>query len=219
MHIEFLVEDQSGKVMLECLVPKLLGEGHTFQIHAYKGIGRIPRGMTSAADANRRILLDQLPRLLAGYGRTFHGYGEDYRAAVVVVCDLDDRDLDTFINELREVALKASPRPQTEFGIAIEEVEAWFLGDRAALLAAYPKAKIAVLNSYKQDSICGTWELLADSIYPGGSGALKKQGFQGIGSEKSRWARAITLHMNPAVNVSLSFRQFAKILEDSIRST
>ena len=36
-----------------------------------------------------------------------------------------------------------NPRPRTLFRIAIEESEAWLLGDRAALKAAYPSAREA----------------------------------------------------------------------------
>lgn len=46
MHIEILVEDSSGKKLLEALLPKLLGvhgEAHTWNMHSYKGIGHIPK--------------------------------------------------------------------------------------------------------------------------------------------------------------------------------
>ena len=33
MHLEILVEDQSGKTALEVLVPKIVGNDHTFNIH------------------------------------------------------------------------------------------------------------------------------------------------------------------------------------------
>lgn len=45
MHIEILVEDRSGEKLLQALLPKLmgpLGDPHTWRLHAYKGIGRIP---------------------------------------------------------------------------------------------------------------------------------------------------------------------------------
>ena len=42
MHFEILVEDQSGQKTLENIVPKMIGEKHTYKIHWYKGIGRIP---------------------------------------------------------------------------------------------------------------------------------------------------------------------------------
>ena len=73
MHIEVLVEDSSGEKLLTQLLPKILGnqgEPHTWRLKAYKGIGRIPQGLTAKADPAKRILLDQLPRLLQGYGKT-----------------------------------------------------------------------------------------------------------------------------------------------------
>ena len=67
MHIEVLTEDSSGKVLLEHLLPKLIGpngEPHSWRVTDYRGIGRIPPGMKSG-DPAKRILLDQLvaPRL------------------------------------------------------------------------------------------------------------------------------------------------------------
>ena len=69
MHFEVLVEDASGKRALDILIPKMLGCEHTFKVTEYRGIGRIPRNLKSVTDAGKRILLDQLPRLLKGYGR------------------------------------------------------------------------------------------------------------------------------------------------------
>jgi hypothetical protein len=55
MHFEILVEDISGKTALEILVTKIINtEQHTFNIHAYKGIGHIPQGLKSTSDANKR---------------------------------------------------------------------------------------------------------------------------------------------------------------------
>ena len=48
--------------------------------------------------------------------------------------------------------------------MAIEEGEAWLLGDIPAIQSVYPNAKNAVLNGYENDSICGTWEKLADAV-------------------------------------------------------
>ena len=47
MHFEFLTEDQSSARAMEILVPKLLGTEHTFRMHPYKGIGRIPKAVLS----------------------------------------------------------------------------------------------------------------------------------------------------------------------------
>jgi hypothetical protein len=78
MHLEILVEDQSGKKALEILVPKIINNNHTFKIHAYKGIGRISKKLSGNIDASKRILLDCLPKLLKGYGKTFSDYPENY---------------------------------------------------------------------------------------------------------------------------------------------
>ncbi len=88
MHFEILVEDQSGKKLLEILVPKIIGEDHTINIHSYKGIGHIPKNLGNNSDAGKRLLLDQLPKLLRGYGKTFANYPDDYPATVILVCDL-----------------------------------------------------------------------------------------------------------------------------------
>lgn len=69
-------------------------------------------------------------------------------------------------------------------------MEAWYLGDRNALLRAYPRAKKEVLNRYVQDSICDTWELLADALYAGGSASIKKAGWPLPGQVASLAARA-----------------------------
>lgn len=208
MHIEILVEDTSGKKALDILVPKIIGNRHTFKVTAYRGVGRIPRNLRSVVDARKRILLDRLPRLLAGYGRTFAQYPEGYRATVVVVCDLDDKCLKEFRQELLAVLNACNPQPETRFCIAVEEGEAWLLGDIAAVKTAYPGARDDVLDRYENDSICGTWELLADAVYAGGSGELKKKGFQAVGKEKSAWSEKIVPLMDVEANGSPSFQYF-----------
>lgn len=208
MHFEILVEDRSGKRMLEILVPKIIGGDHTFTVHAYKGIGRIPQGLRGSSEPRKRILLDQLPKLLNGYGRTFANYPPGYPAAVIVICDLDDRCQKKFRHELQDLLLRCRYQPETHFCFAIEEGEAWFLGDLSAVKAAYPHAKEQILNHYCPDSICGTWEKLADAVYPGGSKKLLEQGWQAVGREKSLWSQKIAPHMNIDVNQSPSFCYF-----------
>ena len=95
MHFEVLVEYRSGKRALDILFAKIINDPHTFRVIPYRGIGHVPKGLKSGSDASKRLLLDQLPRLLRGYGRTFRGY-QNYPAAVIVVCDLDDRCLKEF---------------------------------------------------------------------------------------------------------------------------
>lgn len=210
MHFEFLTEDQSSGKSMEILIPKLLGNEITFRIHPYKGIGRISKNLRPKSDANKRILLDQLPKILRGYGHTPHS------GIIVIICDLDDKDKQQFLSELQGVLTTCEPKPQTLFCLAIEEFEAWYLGDLNAIRKAYPYAKNTVLNSYVNDSICGTWELLADAIYKGGSKELNKRGRQSVGEQKSVWAGTISPHMNVNENISPSFKEMYTQLQTVI---
>ena len=206
MHFEVLVEDQSGSIALEHILEKILGTNyteHSWQIYAYRGIGRLPRNLRGVTDPKARILLDRLPTILQGYGRSLPD-----TASVVVVVDSDEKNCIEFKQELVAVLNTCNPRPKTLFRIAIEEGEAWLLGDRAAVKAAYPNAKDSVLNNYVQDSICGTWEVLADAVHPGGSQNLKRQGYQVAGKAKSDWAGEIAPHMDVDSNQSKSFQVF-----------
>jgi hypothetical protein len=210
MHIEILVEDSSGKALLLHILPHILGgqgEPHTWKLHAYKGVGRLPPGLDSRSDPSKRILLDQLAKLLRGYGKT---PGID---AVVVVLDADRRDCRTFLNELNGVASATTPSPRTLFRLAIEEMEAWYFGDQEAIQGAFPKAKRNLLESYRQDSVCNTWEALADAVYPGGSAAIKRAGGPLPGQVKHDWAEKIGPLMVLDRNRSPSFGK----LRDGLR--
>jgi len=151
-----------------------------------------------------------LPKLVRGYGKSL----QDLHAAVVVVVDLDDKDCMVFKQEMLDILNTCNPQPTTLFRIAIEEGEAWLLGDRNAVKTAYPRAKKQVLNAYVQDSICGTWEKLADAVYPGGSQKLKQLGFPHTGQAKCEWANNIAPHLDVESNKSRSFQ----IFRDGIRN-
>ena len=216
MHFEILVEDLSGKVTLDVLMPKIIGKQHTFRVISYRGIGHIPKGLKSHTEAHNRILFDRLPELFKGYGKTYTNNPAKHTTVLVVVCDLDDKCLKTFRHKLLNVLNKCKPEIETRFCIAVEEGEAWFLGDLSAIKKAYPKAKNNLLNRYQNDSICGTWELLADAVFTGGSSALKKKGRGSIGREKSEWAQKITPYMNVDKNTSPSFCYFRDKIRELI---
>ncbi|MBL8024918.1 MAG: hypothetical protein JNL74_00825 [Fibrobacteres bacterium] len=213
MHFDLLVEDKSGKKSLDILLPRIIGTEHTYKVIAYKGVGRIPRNMKNPEDASKRILLENLPKLLRGYGKTYAGYGK-YKAAVIVVCDLDKKCLRAFKKELIKIHDACVPKPLARFCFAIEEGEAWFLGDINAIEKAYPDYDGKIISSYVNDSICDTWELLADAIYPGGARKLKEMGWQTIGAEKSIWAEKIAPHMSLDKNKSPSFCYFRNKLTE-----
>ncbi len=194
--------------MLDVIVPKIIGDEHTCKVIFYKGIGRLPKGLVPKTDPWKRILLDQLPRLLRAYGRTFSNHPPGYSAALIFVCDLDDKCHKEFRAELINLLNAIHPKPKTNFCFAIEEGEAWLLGDLAAVMRAYPNAKKTILDNYVKDSICGTWETLADAVYPGGVVALQKNGWQAVGMEKSKWADNISPVMDIEKNESPSFCYF-----------
>jgi hypothetical protein len=201
MHFEIHVEDTSGKCALETLIPKLLNDAATYRIHSYKGLGQIPKGLRPGTDASKRVLLDRLPKLLQGHGKSLQD------GTVVIICDLDERDKISFLSELHQVLDACNPKPETLFCLAVEEFEAWYLGDLDAVKRAYPRAKNSILINYTNDSICGTWEYLADAVYKGGSKELKKRGRSAVGSEKTIWAKEITPYMNVNNNKSPSFNE------------
>ena len=90
------------------------------------------------------------------------------------------------------------------------------MGDISAIKKAYPRSKDWILKSYDNDSICGTWERLADAIYPGGSQKLSIQGWRTVGTEKSMWARKITPYMDVDDNKSSSFGYFRQKLRELV---
>jgi hypothetical protein len=206
MHFEVYVEDLSGKTALEVLLPRIIGPEHAYNIHGYKGLGRLPKNLRAHANPASQQLLDKLPAILRAHGKAYATSPQHY--PVIVVCDLDDNCRRAFRRELLSVLDACDTKPHTVFCLAVEEGEAWLLGDLAAIKAAYPKAKNAVLDSYSNDVVCGTWELLADALYPGGAKALKKKGFGVAGEQKRRWAEAITPHMDIEQNNSPSFCYF-----------
>ena len=214
MYLEIFIEDRSGKEALDLLLPKILPAGTLFRVVAYKGLGRVPKDITKHQDASKRALLNSLPQLLRGLGRTFSAYPDDYPAAAVIVCDLDDRKKSDFVAELTAVLDACNPRPLTCFCIAVEEGESWLLGDLDAINRSYPNAKQSVLNAYVNDSICGTWEVLADAVYSGGHEKLKTGGWQAVGKEKSIWARKICPEMDIHNNSSPSFNYFVECVSN-----
>lgn len=88
------------------------------------------------------------------------------------------------------------------------------IGDDHSLKTAYPNAKNTVLTTYINDTICGTWERLADALVSGGASALIDKGRQAVGKAKSEWAESITPHMNVNNNASPSFAYFREKMRE-----
>lgn len=212
-HFQILVEDSSGEALLRHIVPKIIGMHNSYEIKHYKGIGRLPKGLKPGSDPKKRILLDQLPRLISGYGSVLSKYPSTYPAVLVIVCDLDRRCLKEFRNSVMECIDRCISKPDTLLCLAVEEGESWLLGDIEAVVSAYPKARKEVLNSYTPDSICGTWEVLANAIYSGGSKALVGLGSHAVGGKKHEWANTIAPLIDLDRNQSPSFNYFVDKLQ------
>lgn len=154
MRLHVLVEGDSEKTLLERWLPRFLPR-HAFTLIRHRGKGKLPGDALKAADIRREGILDQLPAKLRAYGHALNPETD----RVVVLVDLDDDDCSDLKRRLVALLEHCDPRPVVLFRIAIEETEAFFLGDPAAIRAAFPQAKIQRMKDYVPDSICGAWEL------------------------------------------------------------
>ncbi|GHT16945.1 hypothetical protein FACS1894189_1930 [Planctomycetales bacterium] len=215
MHFEILVEDASGKVLLDQLVPQILGpKGKANQYRIiniqelkYRVMAQMPRHLAKTLPWDA-ILFQTLSIQFKSYSKALLRKN----SVVVVVVDLDRRPFRPFCDQLESLLAVYDSVLDGGIRLAVEEVEAWILGDLAAVRHAYPLVKEYVLKSYEQDSICGTWEWLADAIFHGGSERLTEIGYPLIGREKCQWADNIGQYMDVDRNRSPSFQAFREFL-------
>lgn len=181
---------------LRMLVPKIL-PGQSFDVHPHEG---------------KRDLLQKLEARLRGYRHWLpEGYG------IVVIIDKDRENCRRLKTQLENTAgsvgfrtrSRAQGRPFRIINwLAIEELEAWFLGDVPALIAAYPGVPASLASKARfrdSDAIQGTWEALEQ--------VLQRAGYHLGGLKKIEAARAIAAHMDPTRNRSRSFQGFRRALE------
>ncbi|GHT34103.1 hypothetical protein FACS189427_00810 [Planctomycetales bacterium] len=221
MFFEILVEDASGKLLLEHLVPKIIGmkdKPHRYRIIniqelKHRTMSRMPRHLVKTMPWDT-ILFQTLSMQLRAYGKSL----PKKNGILLILIDLDYRNRETFREQINGLFHQCNPAPEGAVCFCIEEIEAWLLGDLAAVRHSYPLAKEYVLTSYVQDSICGTWEQLADALYHGGSEALREIGYPYIGREKSRWADNIGQYMDVHNNRSPSFCEFRDLLLQWVNS-
>jgi len=208
MHFEILVEGSSEKLAMDHLIGKILssyGSDISYQVHQHRGNGELPANPKADPDPKNPTLLHNLPSKLRAYGKSLDFNSE----AVIVLVDLDCHgDCYQFKQDLVNLLKFCPTKPRVLFRIAIEELEAWYFGDREAILAAYPKAKVAELKAYQQDFQDRTWERLADAVVPGGHQALRGRGRSAGVREKVKWSKKIPPFMNVEMNLSPSFQAF-----------
>lgn len=185
MHIEFLVEEASTEIALNLIVPKIIGNIHTFNIHNFQ---------------NKDRLLKRLPERMKAYANFIP---DDWR--IVILVDEDRSDC----QELKKKLYDASSVVTQKKGnivlhrIVVEELESWFIGDVAAIRAEYEKIPASLSQQAKfrnPDTIKGgTWEEL-DKI-------LKRYGYE-TGLQKMDFAQKVSPHMDVENNQSRSFQVF-----------
>jgi len=195
VRIHVLVEGESEVSLLRSWLRRFLPQ-HTFKLIRHRGKGRLPADPQRSPVPRREGLLDQLPAKLRAYGHALDSATD----RVLVLVDLDQDDCIELKRRLLKTWKSCRPRPEARFRIAIEETEAFYLGDPSAIKKAFPKAKLYKTRGYVQDSVCGTWELFAQVI-----GAESK--------DKTSWAAQMAPHLGTAwkgrqANASPSFRQF-----------
>jgi hypothetical protein len=192
MHIEFFLEEPSAEAFMRGFLPKLLPDS-TWNPIVFQG---------------KSDLLKNLESRLKGYKRWIP---DDYR--IVVLIDEDRADCRALKTKMEQAAAAAGLVTKTaaqggQFTvlnrIAVEELEAWYIGDPQALASAYPGIPVSLGKKAKfrdPDAVAGgTWEALQRVLQRAGH-------FKG-GIAKIELARAMAAHLEPARNRSRSFQQF-----------
>ena len=185
MHIHFLVEESSTEIALKFIVPKIIGNIHTFEIHNF---------------GNKNNLLKKLPERMKAYANFIP---DDWR--IVISVDEDRANCLELKNKLCDASSVVTEKKGNIVlhRIVVEELESWFIGDVAAIRAEYEKIPASLPQQAKfrdPDAIKGgTWEEL-DKI-------LKKYGYE-TGLQKMNFAQKVSPHMDVQNNQSRSFQVF-----------
>lgn len=188
------VEEYSMEAALEHLLPKMLGDIE-YQIIRFQC---------------KDDLLKNAPDRLKGYSAWL-----PVNWIILVLVDRDDDDCAELKAELEDMAAAAGLRTKSAVGheqsfqlvnrLAIEELEAWFFGDWAAVQTAYPRVppNVPLKAGFRNpDAITGgTWEAMER--------VMKRAGYFSTGLRKLELARSIAVHMDIQSNRSRSFQAFA----------
>jgi hypothetical protein len=192
MHIEFLLEEESAEAALNILLPKLLPAGTTWHCYPHRG---------------KTDLFQRLPGRLKTYARQFL-HQPDLRVVVLMDADTDchrrKAELEKVVADegLLTKTTAAGRHFRVLTRLAVQELEAWFLGDREAIQAAYPRVRPQHFGGLdtNPDAIADTWETLWR--------VLQEGSYYKAGKAKVEWAETITPHLEPDRNRSASFQYF-----------
>ena len=200
-HLEFLVEEPSAEAFVRVLMPRILPPSCAFDVHSFQG---------------KNDLLAKLPSRLRGYA---HWLPDTWR--IVVLLDRDDDDCRDLKQRLDAMAAAAglTTHTQTNAGrwqvvnrLAIEELEAWYFSDWAAVRRVYPKVtRTAPKQARYRDPDAirgGTWEAFER--------ILQRSGYHKTGLRKIEAARAIAAQIDPDACSSHSLRKFVAVIAEAL---
>ena len=202
VRLEILVEESSMEAALREIMPKLL-QGRA----NWKPINMGSKGK----------LLRDLPARLRAY-RSRIKNGEKLK--IIVLVDRDKDNCENLKRKLETIAREAGLTTKTVVNsqggdfqvitrIAIEELEAWFMGDVDALKAAFTSLKsVKFPGNFRNPDNGGTWERLHRF--------LKRHDIYRRSYPKIDAARKIAKHMEPDRNLSHSFQRFLQGVEDCL---
>lgn len=217
MHLEVLTEDKSGGVVIDCLLQKILAlrlpHIYSYSIRPHRGKGYRPDNLWKKPNRYASGLLDLLPAKMRAYAAI---YRPD-QLMVLIIMDSDADPPQSVYGQLDQIAGQFGQDLPTVIGISVEEMESWLLGDPEAILAAYPDADLKKAANYIQDSVCGTWEILAAVLAGRQAEHIIRIGYPAVGQIKNEWARQIAPFMEPGRNRSPSFQRFHRLLLRNLR--
>lgn len=202
MKVHVLVEGPSERAFFDRWLPRAFA-GHQFITHPHQGKGTLPKDHKAPPLPRRFGLLDLLPATLRAYSAS----PEMTDDGVLVVLDADDEDPGDLEKRIGKIVTAYAPA-RTMVRLAVEETEAYYLGDLRALKAAFPEADMGAAKAYVADSIVGTAEKFGEVV---GDDGLRKV----------LWAEAMgpRVTTDPARSRSPSFRALHSGIRELVAAT
>lgn len=185
-RIIFLLEEPSMRVLLDAWLPRIFPgwiDGEHFQCIAHEG----------KTDLDRSI-----PRKLTAWRIP----GDRF----IIVRDNDSANCVDIKNRLQKLC-EQSGRPDTVVRLVCQELESWYLGDLAALAAAFQAPKIDNASNRKKYLDPDGWQKPSVEV------KRLAPTFQ-----KTSGARSIASHLDPATNRSQSLQVFISGVQRAARA-
>ncbi|UYM18192.1 DUF4276 family protein [Endozoicomonas euniceicola] len=178
IQLVFMLEEHSAKILLESLLPRVLPPEVSFLCIPHEG---------------KQDLEKSIPIKLKNWNVPNSWF--------VVIRDKDQSDCTQLKQRLQEIC-EASGRPETLIRIAVHELESWFLGDLAAVGAAFDQPRLAGRQQSKKfrnpDALANAQEELKKLV----------KGYQKVAG-----ARKISPHLSLNTNKSVSFQHLLSGLQ------